>query len=63
MISQLYVVEETGVPGKCHRLIQSHWHLSQMPQLGSASRLAKNPRYSSKGILDVIAKLRTCVVS
>ena len=31
MTSQLYVVEETGVPGENNRLTPSHWQLSHMP--------------------------------
>ena len=33
MTSKLYVVEETGISGKNHRLTPSHWHLSQTPCL------------------------------
>ena len=34
MISQLKVVEETGVPGENHRLTPRHWQLSHMPRPG-----------------------------
>ena len=32
MTGQLYLVEETGVPGDNHRLTPSCWQLSHMPQ-------------------------------
>ena len=34
MTSQLYVVEETEVPGEKHLLIPSHWQLSHLSQPG-----------------------------
>ena len=33
MISQLYMVEETGGPGKHYHLTSSQWQLSHLPWL------------------------------